>query len=342
MKLVVLCGGSGTRLWPISRTSSPKQFAQIFNKKSLYEHTIERNKNIVDGFIIVVNEKQLHLCKEQLPSELKDNTQFIIESSARNTAPAITLAAILADGEDLMIVPSDHLIDDLPNYQDCIKQAQILGKNNKLITFGLRPQHPETGFGYIEAQGNHVKSFKEKPDLETAKEYVSAGNFYWNSGMFYFNSQYFLEELTKHQKDIYERSLNAFKNAIKESNTYFIQKDDMEKIPSISIDYAVMEKSSNVAVVAAHYKWADLGSFDALYDILPKDESKNTIDENYIQINSKNNLIIGDKRVITTFDVEDLIIVDTKDALLIGKKGESQRVKDLLAAVKAKDPKLLG
>lgn len=341
MKLVVLCGGSGTRLWPISRTSSPKQFAQIFNDKSLYQLTLERNKNLFDGFLIVVNEVQLKLCKEQLPKELTEKTQFIIEPVARNTAPAISLAAFAAQKEDMMVVPSDHLIEDLDLYEASIHAAKNLAAQNKLVTFGLKPLYPETGFGYIEADGSKVSSFKEKPDLATAKKYVAAGNYFWNSGMFYFNSEFYLSELKKLQPEIFEKSFTAFENARREDNIHFIQKSDMEDIPKDSIDYAIMEKSQEVGVIPAEYHWKDLGSFDSLAEVLPKDSEGNTENPYFVGHHSKNNLVIGNKRVITTFDVEDLIIVDTPDAVLIGKKGESQNVKKLLEKLKDKYPNLL-
>lgn len=341
MKLVVLCGGSGTRLWPVSRTSHPKQFAKLFENRSLYELTLERNKDLVDGFIIVVNEKQLALCLEQLSSEIKNKTQFIIEPIARNTAPAITLAALLAPKEDLLIVPSDHLIQDLEIYKKCVLDAQKLSQNKKLVTFGLKPRHPETGFGYIEADGNTVLSFKEKPDFETAKKYVEAGNYFWNSGMFFFNSEFYISELKNHQPEILKQSEFTLNNANEANHIYSLKKEDMATIPADSIDYAIMEKSQNVGVIPSDFSWTDLGSFDALFDILPQDENNNTLDENFISLNSHNNLIISGKKIITTFDVEDLIIVDTPDALLIGKRGESQKVKNLLERVKSKHPHLL-
>ena len=341
MKLVILCGGSGTRLWPISRTSSPKQFAKLFDHKSLFELTIERNAPLVSGFIIVVNEKQLSLCKEQIPKELLEKTQFIIEPSPRNTAPAITLAALCAKGEEILVVASDHLIKEQEKYEQCIQEAQNLTKKDKLVTFGLKPQYPETGYGYIEFEENNVLSFKEKPSLETAKKYLESGQFLWNSGMFYFKSDTYLSELKKSNEEIYLQSVHAFKKAKTENQTYSIHLEDMMAIPKDSIDYAVMEKSDSIAVVPSHFYWTDLGSFDSLDSILEKDRHDNTQNDHYIGLNSERNLIIGDRRVIATFDINDLIIVDTEDALLIGKKGESQKVKELLEKVKEKKPELL-
>lgn len=341
MKLVILCGGSGTRLWPISRTSSPKQFAKLFDNKSLFQLTIERNIEICDGLIVVVNEAQLDLCQSQIPAELKEKTDFIIEPCGRNTAPAITLAALCAPEDELLVVPSDHLIQDFDIYRDCINKAAELAKTQKLVTFGLTPTHPETGFGYIESNGVDVLSFKEKPDQETAQTYIDAGNFFWNSGMFYFSSKFYLNEIKQYHSEIFETSQLAFSKAKVDGKVIHILEDYMLNIPKDSIDYAVMEKSQSVNVVEAKFYWTDLGSFDSLYDVLPKTDEGNTQTNQHCSVNSKNNLILSEKRIIATFDIEDLIIVDTKDALLIGKRGESQEVKKVYEKVKTMKPELI-
>lgn len=341
MKAVILCGGSGTRLWPISRKTYPKQFAPLFNGKSLFELTIDRNKDLVDGFIIIVNELQLELCKSQVPPTIK-NVTFLIEPVGRNTAPAICLAALCAtENENLLVLPSDHLIKDQDIYEKCVITAQRFAHEENLVTFGIKAQYPETGYGYIQASGTDVVSFKEKPTKTKAIEYVANGNYFWNSGMFLFNSTTLLREIEKHSPEIYKFSTDAFNQAKKEDSTYFIQKTQMMKIPEDSIDYAIMERSQNVKVVPSPFTWTDLGSFDSLYSELPKDRNGNTKNEKVYTHQSSNNLIIGGKRVITTFDVNDLIIVDTKDALLIGKKGESQNVKKLLEKIKESEPDLL-
>lgn len=341
MRLVILCGGSGTRLWPISRVTTPKQFSKLFDNKSLFELTIERNLQFFDAMTIVVNAEQFELCKSQVPKSLQDKTEFIIEPCARNTAPAITLAALNSPNEELFVVPSDHLIKDLDIYKACIEKAHQLALENKLVTFGLKPTHAETGFGYIEADGTNVLAFKEKPSLETANEYISRGNFLWNSGMFYFKGSTYLNELKKSAPEVYEASKKTFESKKAESGVINVEESLMKSIPSISIDYAVMEKSDVVAVVKSEFYWTDLGSFDSIYEVIDQDENGNTKNENFVQINSKNNLVLGNKRLIATFDLEDLMIIDTEDAILIGKRGNSQKVKELLELVKEKDPNLL-
>ena len=344
MKVIILCGGSGTRLWPISRKSTPKQFSKIFNDKSLFQLTIERNTKLADSFIIVVNRDQYLLCQEQWEElKISHKVEFILEPVGRNTAPAIALASFLSSpNETLLIIPSDHLIGNLSVYHDCVESAQELAKKENLVTFGIKAKYPETGYGYIEADGINVKSFKEKPNLTTAIKYISHGNYFWNSGMFCFTAKSYLEALKNHAPLIYQKSEHAFKNRSQDENIYKIDESLMLAIPDQSIDYAVMENSTNTKVIPSPFDWNDLGSFDSLYEELPKDDLGNTLNANFIGVNSTNNLIIGpSKKLITTFDINDLIIVDTQDALLIGKKGKSQKVKTLVEKLKALKSKLL-
>lgn len=333
MKVVILCGGSGTRLWPLSRTNYPKQFVKLFNNKSLFEKTIERNKFIAATFSIIVNEKQKSPCFEQSSSE---ETEYLLEPIGRNTAPAIALSALNSDPDDiLLILPSDHLIENQTNYERCVQSAIEFAKNDFLVTFGIQPTYAETGFGYIESNGNDVVSFKEKPNLETAKEYINSGNYLWNSGMFCFKAKTFLEELEKYSNDIFTSSVYANKKSSSNNKIRTFDLDDIKKIPADSIDYAVMEKSSKVKVIPSDLGWSDLGSFDSLANFISNDE------DNQVAINSSNNLIIGNKRIVTTLDVNDLFIIDTEDALLIGKKGSSQDVKKIVDILKQKKPELL-
>ncbi len=335
MQVVILCGGSGTRLWPISRTLFPKQFCQLFGSESLFQKTIHRNIKLADSFSVVINQDQYFMGLDQL-EQLKThkNHHFILEPVGRNTAPAIAIAAFAMKPDEIMlVVPSDHLIEKQAEYEAVVKKAIEFAQTDQLVTFGIKPGYAETGYGYIEASGFEVKSFKEKPTQDVAQAYVNAGNYFWNSGMFCFKAGVFLGELKKYAPDVFESSLKAFVAARKEP-ALRINLEDMKAIRSESVDYAVMEKSQLVKVVPADIGWSDLGSFDALYEALPKDAHGNTQSQNVIHIGSKNNLVIGSNRLISTIDVEDMMIVDTTDAIVIAKKGSTQKVKEIVAEVK--------
>ena len=335
MTNIILCGGSGTRLWPISRTLMPKQFVKLFDDKSLFQLTVERNSKVCDSQFIVSNTEQYFLALDQLEELSKTNNRYLLEPAGRNTAPAIALACMELDKDEVVLVtPSDHLIKDEVEYAKVLAKAQLLAFEDNLVTFGIKPTFAEIGFGYIEANGLDVKAFHEKPDLKKAQIYVETGNCYWNSGMFCFKVGVFLEELKKHSHKIYDTCKIAFNNKKIQNSTLRIQHSHMKEIPDESIDYAVMEKSKLVKVVPSDIAWSDIGSFDALYEELPKDENHNTINTNHISIDSKNNLIYGDERKIATVDIEDLIIVDSGDALLISKKGSSQKVKQIVSQIK--------
>jgi mannose-1-phosphate guanylyltransferase len=342
MTNIILCGGSGTRLWPISRTLMPKQFVKLFDDNSLFQLTVDRNIKLCQSLYIVSNTQQYFLAVDQLEENISlktENSKFLLEPIGRNTAPAIALACMDIDMDEIVLVsPSDHLIKDEKAYKKAVQRAKELAQENNLVTFGITAHYPEVGFGYIEADKESVISFKEKPDLNRAKEYIEKGNYYWNSGMFCFKAGVFLDELKTHSPKIYEASLKAYENAKKEGMIR-ISHEDMLSIPSDSIDYAVMEKSTRVKVVPSDIDWSDLGSFDALYDELEKDENQNTKNKNHISINSNNNLILSSKKV-ATIDVEDLIVIDTPDALLISKKGSSQKVKEVVAELNKRNSEL--
>jgi mannose-1-phosphate guanylyltransferase len=348
MTNIILCGGNGTRLWPISRTLMPKQFVKLFENKSLFQLTVERNSKLCSSQFIVSNADQYFLASDQLEELNKTNNKYLLEPVGRNTAPAIALACMELDYEEIVLVtPSDHLIKDEVEYAKVLKRAKEFASENKLVTFGITPTFAETGFGYIETLNEFdVKAFHEKPDFETATSFLNAGNYYWNSGMFCFKAGVFLDELEKYSPEIYNKSSIAFKNASRDKvnserregglghGIIRIKHDDMAAIPEDSIDYAVMEKTNIVKVIPSNIDWNDLGSFDALYEELPKDKDGNTLNKNHINIDSKNNLIYGKDRKIATVDIEDLIIVDTGDAILISKKGSSQKVKKAVNLVK--------
>lgn len=338
---IILCGGNGTRLWPISRTLLPKQFVKLFNDRSLFQLTVERNSRFCSEQFIVSNTEQYFLASDQLEELNKSNNRYLLEPVARNTAPAIALACFELQPEELVLVtPSDHLIKNETEYKEVINKAKQFALEDKLITFGIKPTFAETGFGYIESIDTYdVKAFHEKPDFDTATSYLKAGNFYWNSGIFMFKAGVFLEELKKYSPKIYETSFIAFKNASKK-DIIRIKYEDMENIPEDSIDYAVMEKSNIVKVVPADISWSDLGSFDALADEYKRDENGNSIDDNIIAINSKDNFVHTSERMITLADINDLIVVDTPDALLITKKGSSQKIKEIVKELKGRETEL--
>ena len=341
MTNIILCGGSGTRLWPISRTLLPKQFVKLFSNKSLFQLTVERNSKLCKSQFIVSNSEQYFLALDQLEELDKSNNSYLLEPIGRNTAPAIVLACMALEYDEIVLVtPSDHLIKNEKEYEKVLKKAKEFAKDNKLVTFGITPTFAETGFGYIETLNEFdVKAFHEKPDFDTATSYLKAGNYYWNSGMFCFKAGVFLDELEKYSPEIYNQSLNAFNNANK-NEIIRIKHEDMIAIPEDSIDYAVMEKSEIVKVIPSNINWSDVGSFDSLFEELPKDKNGNTKNKNHISIDSKNNLVYGVERKIATIDVEDLIIIDTGDALLVSKKGSSQKVKKVVEKLKDSNSQL--
>ena len=316
---LILCGGSGTRLWPLSRTLMPKQFVKLFDGKSLFQLTIERNAPMCSEQLIVSNSEQYFLALDQLEELKKFNNHYLLEPIGRNTAPAIALACMALKSDDIVLVtPSDHLIKDQKAYENSVKKAIDYAKKDFLVTFGIKPTFAETGFGYIEAHGEDVKAFHEKPDVMTATSYLEAGNYYWNSGMFCFKAGVFLAELETYASEIFLTCKHAYEHA-KREEIIRIGYEDMLKIPEDSIDYAVMEKSQKVKVVPSDIGWSDVGSFDALSHELDNDAS--------------NNFVFSHKHV-SMIDVQDLIVIDTEDALLISQKGSSQKVKEIVGELK--------
>ena len=339
---IILCGGSGTRLWPVSRSLLPKQFVKLFGESSLFQKSIERNSKYCSSLLVVSNTEQYFMAYDQLEElGIEDRAKFLLEPVGRNTAPAILLAAMELDSDDIMLVtPSDHIIEDEEAYSKALNRAKELATQGYLVTFGITPTSAETGFGYIEAEGEKVVAFHEKPSLEVAKEYLQKGNYYWNSGMFCFKASTIIDEAQKYAPDIYKAVKEAFESRKSDGNVDRITTDAMLQIPEDSIDYAVMEKSNNIRVVKSEFKWSDLGSFDALDEVFEKDEDANTLNDTLLSIDSKNNFVYGTERLKVLVDVEDLIVVDTADALLITKKGSSQKIKNVVAKLKEKDSQL--
>lgn len=337
MKVIILAGGGGTRLFPLSRDCYPKQFLHVIGDKSLLAQTIERFLGLVEAndIIIVTNERYIFHVQAELKTINAQGAHIITEPIGRNTAPAIALAQSYCqdvlqcdDDEILFVSPSDHLIKPIDVFQNLIRNAQDVAKDS-VVTLGIKPTKPEIGYGYIEAEKNNnlakkVISFKEKPDLATAKEYIASGNYYWNGGMFMFSIATMQAELTKYMPAIIDITQNGYQYTI----------DNFANMPDISIDYAVAEKSQKMMMIPMeNIYWNDIGSFDAIAEVL-SDKDKNVFKGDILAENCTDTMIIGDNRLIAGIDLENLMIIDTPDALLVAKKGESQKVKNIVNKLK--------
>lgn len=327
---VILTGGVGSRLWPLSRKSKPKQYLPLFGEKNLFRLTAERNAELTDELLVVGNRENYKLSEQSLDEAGFTNYDQVVEAAPRNTAPAVAFAAFSAEPEDiLLITPADHIIEKQDLYKKSVNRACELAEEGKLVTFGITPSRPETGYGYIESEGEKVLAFREKPDHATAVQFIEEGNFFWNSGIFCFKAGIFLEELNKHRPAIYEKSRAAF-DARKE--IFMPEKETME-IPSESIDYAVMENSDNIAVVKSEFEWSDLGSFEALYDYFKQQGDSTKF--------HGSNMVLGSGKHIEFLGLENVIAVETDDALLILHKDSSQQVKGIFETLEKERQKLV-
>lgn len=328
VKHVVLTGGVGSRLWPLSRKSKPKQYIKLFKGKSLFEMTVKRNMQIANEVIVVGNVDNYHLSNEAV-NALGVTPVNIVEATPRNTAAAIAFAAFAADADDILIVtPSDHIIQNDELYEIAMKEAVEFAKKGNIVTFGINPTKPETGYGYIEFEGNDVLAFREKPNRDTAEYFIEKGNFLWNSGMFCFKASVLLEELEAYEPEIFETSKITWENAIDGK----LSIEDSKKIPSISIDYAVMERSKKIKVVPGAFEWSDLGSFESIYDYLKT--TGHEVDEN-------GNMVIGTDIYTSFLGMRNSIFVHTKDANLILQKEKAQDVKKIYNALNKVGSRLL-
>ncbi|MEN2283866.1 sugar phosphate nucleotidyltransferase [Algoriphagus sp. SE2] len=326
---VILSGGVGSRLWPLSRKSKPKQYLPLFEGETLFQKTVLRNTEICDSVIVVGNRENYLLSRSDLTKAGIENFTDIIEAYPRNTAAAIAFAAFAADPQDILFIsPSDHLIGTGKEYTKSITRGISLAKEGYIITFGLKPTKPETGFGYIEAAGEDVKSFREKPNKETAESFLKAGNFYWNSGMFCFKSSVFLEELKELEPEVYFASKNAFEAM----NNSFLDKELSMQIPSISVDYAVMEKTKKIKVVASEFSWSDMGSFESIYDYFKRQGHP---------IDSKGNMVIGTDIHTEFTGMKNTLLIQTPDAILVLKKDQAQDVKKVFERLEKERPDLV-
>ncbi|WP_111859193.1 mannose-1-phosphate guanylyltransferase/mannose-6-phosphate isomerase [Acinetobacter sp. CFCC 10889] len=347
---VILAGGSGTRLWPLSRSSYPKQFLRLLNQYSLLQNTILRLKNLdlpIVAPIIICGEEHRFIVAEQLREIDIHEADIILEPIARNTAPAITLAALHAQKKyqqndiRLFVLSADHEIQNHGAFKSSIEQAYEHLNISPVVIFGIKPTYPEIGYGYIKYSESinsdtiyHVEDFVEKPDLKTAEEYLRTDQYAWNSGMFMFDLFAFLKLIDQFANEVKKSCLNAYEKAKSDLDFIRIGIDDFKLCPDISIDYALIEKVDDLLMVQLDAGWSDIGSWSALWDIQEKDENQNVIQGDVIQLLSQNNLVYAQDKLVSLLGVENLIIVETKDALLIANKTHMQHVKDIVQILK--------
>lgn len=345
---VVLSGGSGTRLWPLSRQNQPKQFLSLIGDRSLFQETILRASKLpgVQPPVTVCSEDHRFMVGEQLQEIGVASGGILLEPVARNTAPAIALAALHLVARDpdatMLVMPADHLIEDEAAFREAVAQAAHLGEAGWLVTFGIRPDYAETGYGYIlrgellSDSGYRVQRFVEKPDQATAERYVAEGTYAWNSGMFLFKAQRYLDELAQHAVDILAAATAAYATAGSDLDFIRIDKDAFATSPSDSIDYAVMEKTSRAAVVPVSCGWSDIGSWSSLWSVAERDADGNRHEGDVISVDTRGSLVrASDRRMIATIGVEDLVVIDTADATLVARKDRVQDVKAIVDKLKA-------
>lgn len=348
MTPIILSGGSGTRLWPLSRSQYPKQFLPLVSDKTMLQETYSRLLGL-DGLsnpIAVCNETHRFMVAEQLREVNAKPTAIILEPMGRNTAPAVTLAALAAAKDDvLLVLPSDHVILDVPAFQEAVKKANLLAMQGLLVTFGIVPTSPETGYGYIKRdltahdEAYPVAAFVEKPDVKTANDYVNSGEYFWNSGMFAFKAGVFLQELGKFNPQMLEACREAYETAVCDADFVRLNPEIFALCPSDSIDYAVMEKTDHAMVIPLEAGWNDLGSWSALWDVTQKDSSGNAIRGDVITVDTHNSFIYSENKLVATIGVCDLVIVETDDAVMIAPRDQVQDVKLMVEQLKrAKRP----
>ena len=343
---VILAGGSGTRLWPLSRQLYPKQFLPLTGDRTMLELTVDRLAGMdCAPPIIVCNEDHRFIAAEQLRLSKGSHNGIILEPAGRNTVPAICLAALLAreinPDSTLLILPADHHMGRPEAFVEAVKKASQAAQNGALVTFGITPHQPATGYGYIKAQHagdstrpQKVSQFVEKPCRETAQQYLDSGEYVWNSGIFMFQSKSFLDELQSLQADIHSCCEKAWRGKTTDMDFLRPDKEIFESCPAESIDYAVMEKTEHAMVMPMDPLWNDLGSWSALLDLMPKNGDGNVEAGDVIGLNSANNYIHAEHKLVGTLGVRDLVIVDTKDALLVAHKDDVEDVKNLVQILK--------
>lgn len=349
---VILAGGSGTRLWPLSRQNFPKQFLALNGELSLLQQTMKRALSMqCPQSIIVSNDAHYFLCQEQLQS-FSNQTTYLLEPCVRNTAPAIACAAhylnkIAGSDAIMLVLPSDHWIADDKAWQSAMTVgASFAAEHHKIVTFGIEPDSPKTGYGYIEAGlplTDHVQqliSFREKPDINTATQFIAEGNYFWNSGMFVCTAGVYLNELKTFEPDMYELSLQSLEKAQEHHDFLRLDLECFAQCKEESIDFAIMERTDKAVVIPVQMQWSDLGCWNAVAEANQQDEQGNTLNGNVIAKDSHNCLINSEHLLVTTLGIKDQIIVATSDAVLVADKRYSQQVKELVNMVR-KDHHLL-
>ncbi|NNB02145.1 mannose-1-phosphate guanylyltransferase/mannose-6-phosphate isomerase [Pseudomonas fragi] len=343
---VIVAGGTGSRLWPLSRQLNPKQFLPLADAEmSMLQATILRLRGLAAATPqLICNEQHRFLAAEQLRQLDMEHASILLEPVGRNTAPAIALAALQAckDGQDpvLLVLAADHLIQDVPAFHASIQSALPLAQDGKLVTFGVVPDRAETGYGYIEkgpavgTGGFAVNRFVEKPDLATACDYLASGNFFWNSGMFMFQASRYLHELERFQPQILAACRNALEGGTQDMHFTRVDSDVFAACPDDSIDYAVMEKTADAVMVPLDAGWSDIGSWSALWDVSPKDAHGNVFKGDVLSHASQNSYVHADSRLVTLVGVDDLVVVETKDAVLVAHKDKVQDVKKIVEQIK--------
>lgn len=344
---VVLCGGSGSRLWPLSREQDPKPFVRLDDDLSLIQYAYQKASLVgnLEKILTVTNKELVFRARSDFDElEIPFTHDCILESEIKNTAPAIALASFYAKaryGDDLclLVLAADHKIGDDDLFVSTVKQAINLASQNKLVSFGIKPTRPETGYGYIHFEGSVVKKFVEKPDFDTAQNYVNSGEYLWNAGMFCFKPSVFLSELQKHRPETYElcQKIYATISASDDNSQLFVNSELFANLKDESVDYAVMENSDKIAVVACQFSWSDVGSWDSLTETLDKVGDNALIGEEHIIYDSENCLFFSKNKLIAGIGLKDLVIVDTDDALLVAHRSQSQEVKKVFNELKAKN-----
>ncbi len=349
-----MSGGSGSRLWPQCRSLYPKQFLPLVNEQTMLQNTVSRldGLNSVSAPLVIANEEHRFLVAEQIRQMGQQASAIILEPVGRNTAPAVALAAlkakVISDEKEplLLVLAADHVIKDVGAFHQAVEAALPAARDGKLVTFGIVPTHPETGYGYIKASkeliGNSgqvslVENFVEKPDLKTAQAYLTSGDYYWNSGMFLFKASRYLEELKKFRPDILEACEKAI--AVQNADLDFVRLDEaaFTACPDESIDYAVMEKTTDAVVVPLDAGWSDVGSWTSLADICEKDESGNSVQGDVLLQDTRNTYVRSEKKLIATVGVDDLVITESDDAILVAHKDRVQDVKKIVDRLKAEN-----